>query len=142
VFLSLDGTSIVQLINFAIFFAILSAVFLRPVGAAIVKRRAYIDSVTRDAERYRLEAQSLHAEADAKRTAARRTAEELMVRSRGVADAEAAEIVARFTDRANAIAGEAREEVEAEVRAARGRESELAEVLARGLLDRAVGAGK
>ena len=31
-FLSLDGTLVVQLINFAIFFALLSVVFLRPVG--------------------------------------------------------------------------------------------------------------
>jgi F-type H+-transporting ATPase subunit b len=142
VFLSLDGTSIVQLLNFAIFFAILSVVFLRPVGAAIVKRRAYIESVTRDAERFRLEAQGLRAEADTKRASARRAAEELMAQTRTAADNEAAEIIARFTDRANAISHEAREEVEAEVRAARGREAELAEILARGLLDRAVGAGK
>ena len=46
-FLSLDGTFWIQLINFAIFFAILNVVFMRPVGEAIKKRRAYIDSVIR-----------------------------------------------------------------------------------------------
>jgi F-type H+-transporting ATPase subunit b len=141
-FLSLDGTSVVQLINFAIFLAILSVVFLRPVGAAIMKRRAYIESVTRDAERYRLEMQSLRAEADAKRAAARRAGDELLAKTRSAAEAEAAEIAARFTERANAIAHEAREEVKAELRAAREREPELAETLARGLLERAVGAGR
>jgi F0F1-type ATP synthase membrane subunit b/b' len=39
-FLSLDGTFWFQLVNFAIFFAILNVVFLRPVGEAIKKRRA------------------------------------------------------------------------------------------------------
>ena len=141
-FLSVDGTLFVQLVNFAIFFAILNVVFLRPVGAAIVKRRAYIESVTRDAERYRLEMQSLRAEADAKRASARRTGDELLAKTRSAAETEAAEISARFTDRANAIAHEAREEVEAEVRAAREREPQLAETLARDLLERAVGASR
>ena len=141
-FLSLDGTLFVQLVNFVIFFAILSVVFLRPVGAAIVKRRAYIESVARDAERYRLEMQSLRADAEAKRAAARRSGDELLVKTRSAADTEAAEITARFTDRANAIAHEAREEVEAELLAARAGEPELAERLARGLLERAVGAGR
>jgi len=38
-FLSVDGTLVVQLINFAIFFAVLNVVFLKPVAAAIRKRR-------------------------------------------------------------------------------------------------------
>jgi F-type H+-transporting ATPase subunit b len=141
-FLSVDGTLIVQLVNFAIFFAILNVVFLRPVGDAIRKRREYIESVTSDAERYRLEAQASRAEADAKRAAARRSADERLVKTRSAADPEAAEIAARFGDRANAIASEARDEVEAEVQAARAREPELAEALARGLLERAVGVGR
>jgi F-type H+-transporting ATPase subunit b len=141
-FLSVDGTLIVQLVNFAIFFAILNVVFLRPVGDAIRKRREYIESVTSDAERYRLEAQASRAEADAKRAAARRSADERLVKTRSAADTEAAEIAARFGDRANAIASEARDEVEAEVQAARAREPELAEALARGLLERAVGVGR
>ena len=62
-FLSLDGTLIVQLVNFAIFFALLNLVFLRPVGRAIAKRRAYINSLASDYERYQEEARSLRAEA-------------------------------------------------------------------------------
>ena len=41
---------LVQLINFAIFFAILNVIFLRPVSAAIRRRRAYINSVAADIE--------------------------------------------------------------------------------------------
>ena len=46
-FLRIDGTFFVQLVNFAIFFAVLNVVFLKPVGAAIRKRREYIESVIR-----------------------------------------------------------------------------------------------
>ena len=46
--LSLDGTLVVQLINFLIFLVVLNAIFLKPVGEAIAKRRAYIDGVARD----------------------------------------------------------------------------------------------
>jgi len=66
-FLSLDGTSWIQLINFAIFFVILNAVFQRPVGAAIRKRRAYIESVKSDFEHYMAEVKALRDEAEAKR---------------------------------------------------------------------------
>ncbi len=52
-FLSLDGTLFVQLVNFAIFFALLNVVFLRPVGRAIAKRREYINSLVSDYERIR-----------------------------------------------------------------------------------------
>ena len=141
-FLSLDGTSLVQLVNFAIFFAIVNVVFLRPVGAAIVKRRAYIEGVSRDAERYRLEGEGLVAAAEAKRSGARRAAEELLVKTRSAADSEAAQIAAGFTDRAGVIASEARAEVEAEIGAARARESELAKGLADILLERAVGVSR
>ncbi len=58
-FLSLDGTVFVQLINFAIFFALLNVLFLRPVGRAIAKRRAYIDNLVSDYDRYQETARSL-----------------------------------------------------------------------------------
>ncbi len=57
-FLSLDGTLVVQLLNFAIFFALLNVVFLRPVAAAIHKRRQYIDGLVSDYDRYQAEAHS------------------------------------------------------------------------------------
>ncbi|MGC1380730.1 MAG: ATP synthase F0 subunit B, partial [Candidatus Baltobacteraceae bacterium] len=64
-FLSIDGTLVVQLVNFAIFFAILNVVFLRPVAAAIRKRREYINSLVTDYDRYQAEARSLREQAEA-----------------------------------------------------------------------------
>jgi len=141
-FLSLDGTFWIQLINFAIFFAILRVVFLRPVGEAIRKRREYIDGVKNDFERYSAEMRNLRAEADAKRGAARREAEETLAKARAAAESEATVLAATFTDRANAIANDARATVDAELRAARDREGELAKTLAEQLLDRALGSAR
>jgi F0F1-type ATP synthase membrane subunit b/b' len=138
-FLSVDGTAIVQLINFAIFFAILNVVFLRPVGAAIRKRRAYIDSVQSDYEEYSHRTRELRGEAEAKRAAARRAAEETVVKVRAQTESAAASDVAGVAERANAIAEEARATVAAELDGARAKETELAKALAATLLGRAIG---
>lgn len=63
-FLSVNGTLVVQLFNFAIFFAVLYVVFLRPVAAAIGRRRQYINSLVSDYDRYQAEAASLRAQAE------------------------------------------------------------------------------
>ncbi len=141
-FLSLDGTFWIQLINFANFFAILGVVFLRPVGEAIRKRRDYIDGVRSGFERYSAETRNLRAEANAKRTAARREAEETLAKVRVAAESEATVLAATFMDRANAIAKDARATVDAELRSARDREGELAKTLAEQLLDRALGGAR
>jgi F0F1-type ATP synthase membrane subunit b/b' len=139
-FLTIDGTFWVQLINFGIFFLILKFVFLDPVGRAIAQRRAYIDGVQHSYDQYRREARELRAEADQKRAAARRTAEERFAQARVAANDEATKISADFGARATKIADDARATVEGEVAAARAREPELAKSLGQVLLDRAVGA--
>jgi F0F1-type ATP synthase membrane subunit b/b' len=126
-------------VNFAIFIAILNVVFLRPVGAAIKKRRAYIDSVESDFERHEQEALALHAEADRKRVAARRGAEEAIAKARSEADAENTRLLAESGARAQAITDEARRAVDAEFAVAKAREDELSEALATTLLSRATG---
>jgi F0F1-type ATP synthase membrane subunit b/b' len=138
-FLSLDGTSIIQLLNFAIFFAILNVVFLRPVGAAIRKRREYIDSVKNDYDRYTHEIAALRSAADAARAAARREAEEIVSRERSDAEREAAAIVGAKTREAETLADAARATVAGELTSAREREPELAGALAANLLERALG---
>ncbi len=138
-FLSLDGTFWIQLINFAIFFAILNVVFMRPVGAAIKKRRAYIDSVESDYELHRKQAVALRAEAEQKRMAARRAAEEAVTKARSEAGAEADRVTAASGARAQAITDEARRSVATEVETAKAREGELSNALATKLLSRATG---
>jgi len=141
-FFQLDGTVVIQLINFVIFFALLNVVFLRPVGAAIKRRRDYINGVERDYEGYAKEAATLRADAHARRAAARRTAEETVTQARARAEAKAQEIAAREAARAQTIIDEARRVVEGEVAAARSRENELSQQLATTLLTRALGSAQ
>ncbi len=139
-FLELDGTFWVQLINFGIFYLILRVVFLDPVGRAIRSRREYIDGVQHAYDGFTRQAKELRAEADAQRAAARRSAEERFAQARSAANDEAQTIGAEYSGRASAIADDARRTVDAEVAAARAREPDLAKALGQSLLDRAVGA--
>jgi F0F1-type ATP synthase membrane subunit b/b' len=139
-FLQLDGTFWVQLVNFAIFYAIVRVIFLAPVGEAIRKRRAYIDGVQHDYDAFTRQARALRAEADAKRALARREAEELVMRARASAEQDGGKIAGDYADKAAEIADDARRTVEAELTAARRREAELAGTLGQTLLQRAMGA--
>ncbi len=141
-FLSLDGTFWFQLINFAIFFALLNVVFLRPVGEAIKKRRAHIDAVQGDYDRYSRQVSTFRSEADAKRAAARREAEETIAKARGAAEDKAAAIVADKSAEAQKIGDAARATVAGEVASAQARMPELASSLAKTLLERATGGSK
>jgi F-type H+-transporting ATPase subunit b len=141
-FLQPDGTFFFQLINFAIFFAILNVVFLRPVGEAIKKRRAYIEGVENDYKTYASQIHSSRTEADQKRSIARREADDVIAKARAAGENEAATIVGDRTSEAQAIADLARATVESEVQAARAREGELAQALAKTLLERATGTAK
>lgn len=138
-FLSLDGTFWVQLVNFAIFFAILNVVFLRPVGAAIKKRREHIEGVQADYERYARQVAVARAEADALRAGARREAEETVAKAKAQAETEGAAVTATQAEAAQTVVEAARRTVAAELATAKGREAELSQALARTLLERAIG---
>jgi len=137
-FLSLDGTLVVQLINFAIFFALLNVVFLRPVSRAIVKRRAYIDGLVADYDRYQEEARKLREEAEAVRSAARRKAEHGIAAARAEASNEAAEISRRYAQETKSTVEAAQSIVAAELEKARVGEGEVVRRLANVMLDRVV----
>jgi F-type H+-transporting ATPase subunit b len=137
-FLSLDGTLFVQLINFVIFFAVLNVVFLRPVAAAISKRRAYINGLVSDYDRYQAEADSLRAEAESVRNAARREAQHQIAAARAAASNETAEISSRYARDAQGIVDEADRTVRAELDAARAGEGDAVRRIADVMLERAV----
>lgn len=118
-FLSVDGTLIVQLLNFAIFFAVLNVVFLKPVAAAIAKRRAYINSLHSDYEHYQAQAKELRAQAESIRAAARREAEHRIAAERARASNEAAEMAGRYAREAQEIVDAAQRKAQAELDAAR-----------------------
>jgi F-type H+-transporting ATPase subunit b len=135
-FLSVDGTLVVQLVNFAIFFAVLNVVFLRPVAAAIAKRREYINSLVSDYDRYQDEARSLRAEAESIRVAARREAEHRVAAARARASNEAAQMSSRYALQARSIVEEAQRTAQSELDAARAGEEQAVRGLARLMLDR------
>jgi F-type H+-transporting ATPase subunit b len=137
-FLCVNGTLVVQLINFAIFFAVLNVVFLRPVGAAIARRREYIKSLVSDYDQYQAEAQSLRAEAEAVRVAARREAEHRLATARAGASNEAAAISTDYASRAQTVVEDAQRTAQAEFDAARASESETVGKLVELVLQRIV----
>ncbi len=135
-FLSVDGTLVVQLVNFAIFFAILNVVFLRPVAAAIRKRREYINSLVDDYDRYQAEATELRQRAESVRAAARREAAHRIATARAEATNEAAEIAARCTRQAQEIVEEATRAASAELDVARASEERAVRGLAQAMVER------
>lgn len=137
-FLKLDGTFFVQLLNFAIFFAILNVVFMRPVARAIAKRREYINSVTADYDRYQAEGNALRTQAEAIRAAARREAEQLAAQARAQASNESARLSSEFSQQASEKVRAAHETVESEVQAAKSTEEHAVRELASDMLARAV----
>jgi F-type H+-transporting ATPase subunit b len=141
VLLSLDGTLVVQLVNFLVFLVVLNAIFLKPVGAAIAKRRAYIDGVSADIEQFESDLKSLRVQADERRAAARREADTALAQARAQAQTEAASITADKAAQAARIVAEAHATVAGEVAQARQNEGAIVEGLAETLLARAIGPG-
>jgi F-type H+-transporting ATPase subunit b len=137
-FLTLDGTFFIQLLNFAIFFAILNVVFMRPVARAIIKRREYINSVTNDYDRYQAEGKALRAQAEAIRAAARREAEQLAAKVRAETSNESADLSTKYTQQASDAIQQAERTVEAELAAARAHDKRTIEELADEIFARAV----
>jgi F-type H+-transporting ATPase subunit b len=137
--LSIDGTLVVQLVNFLIFLLVLDRIFLRPVGAAIARRRAYINSVAAEIEAASIELKRLATQAEERLAAARRAADETVAAARAEAQREAALIVADHQAQAAAIIQQAQASVGLEEQQARANEREIVESLARDMLVRAVG---
>ncbi|MDB5039359.1 MAG: putative synthase chain AtpF [Candidatus Eremiobacteraeota bacterium] len=137
--LSLDGTLIVQLVNFIVFLVILNEIFMKPVGAAIARRRAYIDGLMHDMEQLQRDAKELRGQAESRRLAARREAEEAIARARVAAAQEADALVVAAQSRAGEVTKLAHAEVAKEVAAARSQEGRVVGLLANEMLNRALG---
>jgi F-type H+-transporting ATPase subunit b len=137
-FLSVDGTLVVQLLNFAIFFALLNVVFLRPVASAIGRRRQYINSLVSDYDTYQAQAKSLRAEAESIRASARRDAEHRVAAERAAASNQAAELATDYAQRARSIVESAQEAARRELAEARAGESQAVRGLADFMLDRVI----
>ena len=140
-FLQIDGTLIVQVVDFIVFIILLNIVFLKPVGAAIAKRRAYIDGLKRNVEAAELEIKTAHSRAEERRAAARREAEAEIAKARIGAQNEAGALIADYQQQASAIVEQAHQEVQREIAAARTGEPQVVESIAQSMLERAIGPG-
>lgn len=140
-FLSIDGTLLVQVVNFVLFIILLNLVFLRPVGRAIAERRAYIDGLARDIESAEAEVRSARGTAEEHRAAARREADAAIAKARTAAQTEAGELAGGYQRRAQVIVEDAHRQVSGEVEAARADEAQVVDGLARTMLERAIGSG-
>src|ERR1700678_188735 len=129
-FLALDGTFLVQLANFAIFFALLSVVFLRPVGTAIRKRREYINSLTTDYDRHQAQGKALREQAESIRGAARRDAEAIMTKARADASNPSAELATSYDAQVQSTIEQADKTVAEELEKARVNEHDTVQQLA------------
>jgi F-type H+-transporting ATPase subunit b len=137
--LALDGTVVVQIVNFIVFLAIMDVIFFRPVGAAIARRRAYIDGLKHDIETLDQDVKSLRGQAEAQRAAARREADEAIAQARIAFGKETDAIVAEAQGQAMEIVRRARTQVETEIQAARGQEPRIVDALAGEMVARALG---
>lgn len=134
--LALDGTLVVQLVNFVVFLLILNRLFLGPVGEAIAKRRAFITGIASDIEQFETDVKALRVQADAVRSSARREADAHFAEVRAAAQAEANAIIADHQVQAGALSDEAQATVALEATTARNQEQQLVEALARTMLER------
>lgn len=137
--LSLDGTLVVQLVNFVVFLAILNVIFMKPVGAAIARRRAYIDGLKHDFEHLQVDANDLRSQAEARRLTARREADEVVAKARVAAAQEADATVAAAQGRAAEVTARAHADVAKEVSTARSQEHRVVDALAGEMVSRALG---
>ncbi len=135
-FLSLDGTFWIQLINFAVFYLILELVFLRVVRRAIIARRAHIDSIQSEYTAALHDLAAVKAHGEQQKLANRRAIEEYFAQMRAEANDEAALITARATALANDRVAKAQAIVAEEIDAASQRMDTLADELASSLLGR------
>jgi F-type H+-transporting ATPase subunit b len=137
--LTLNGTLLVQLVNFIVFLAIMNVIFFKPVGAAIARRRAYIDGLKHDIETLSQDVKSFHGQAEVRRAAARREADEAIAQARQAFGKETDGIIAEAQGRAVEIVQKAHAEVATEVEAARAQEPRIVDALAGEMVGQALG---
>jgi F-type H+-transporting ATPase subunit b len=136
--LSIDGTFLVQILNFVVFWVLLNYVFIAPTRRAIEERLRVIAATQREAQEFRGRAAALQAESDALIDAARRRTEEIMREAGNRAAAESHEIERKASEEAAASVALAHAAVASERAHATEKQGPLVQELARAMADRAV----
>ena len=136
--LNIDGTFIVQMLNFVVFWVLLNYVFIAPTRRAIEERLRLVASTQRESRELRERADALQAEADALIDAARRRTEEIMREAGARASTESHEVERKASEEAAASVALAHAAVASERAHATEKQGPLIQELARAMADRAV----
>ena len=139
--LTIDGTFLVQMLNFIVFGVLLNVVFIAPTRRAIEARMRIIADQQREARALREQADALNVEADAVIDAARRRTDEVMREAAARASTEVHEIERKASEEAAASVAFAHASVASERALATEKQGPLVDDLARAMVTRAVDLG-
>lgn len=138
--LSLDGTFLLQMVNFAIFWVLLNWLFIAPTRRAIEARQRFVAKLHADADAARAQAKALEAEAAGVLDDARRRTDEIMREGAAKASATSREIERLASEEAAATVALAQAKVATERADAAEKQGVFVNELARSMAQRALGA--
>lgn len=136
--LSIDGTFLVQILNFVAFWVLLNYLFIAPTRRAIEERQLLIATQHRQADDLRSQAAALQAQAASIIDEARRKTDEIMREAAARASAESHEIERRASEEAAAIVTLAHANVTAERDRAIAKQGPFVADLAKAMTQRAL----
>jgi F-type H+-transporting ATPase subunit b len=137
--LSIDGTFLVQILNFIVFWVLLNYLFIGPTQRAIEQRRAYVEGLYREGDEMAAKAAALQAQADAIMNEARRRTDEAMRTASAQAADEAHVIERKAAEEAAASVALAHATVANERKEALEKQQAFVTELARSMVQRATG---
>jgi F-type H+-transporting ATPase subunit b len=136
--LSLDGTFLVQILNFIVFWALLNYLFIAPTRRAIEARQRHIAEQYKHGDEFLAQTAALQAEAEAIYADARRTTDEIMREASSRASDQTHGIENKAVEEGNAIVQLAHATVAAERAQAVAAQGPFVQELARTMVAKAV----
>jgi F-type H+-transporting ATPase subunit b len=138
--LSIDGTFLVQILNFILFWVLLNYLFIAPTRRAIEERQRYVTNLYREGDELSAQAAALTAQAEGILNAARRRTEDAMRGASARASDETHTIERRAAEEAAATVALAHATVASERAAAQAKQQDFINELARTMVTRATDA--
>jgi F-type H+-transporting ATPase subunit b len=135
--LSIDGTFLVQILNFIVFWILLNWLFIAPTRRAIEERRRFVTNLYREGDELSAEAAAVQADADRILGEARKRTDETMRAASAQAAEQTHAIERRASDEATATVALAHATVASERAAALERQQHFVGELARSMVERA-----
>ena len=138
--LSIDGTFLIQILNFVAFWVLLNWLFIAPTRRAIEERQRLIAGQYREAEDLRSRAAARRSQADSLIGESRLRTDEVMREAAARASAQTREIERKAAEEAAAAVALAHATVASERAQATEKQGPFVEELARAMTQRALGA--